>query len=587
MIGGTDRDVRGTAAAAAEHLDALATTYDGTCLRLYVNGVAGRRSSLATGSIVTSTGALKIGGNAIWGEWFHGLIDEVRVYNRALTRRRDPGGHDTADHATRTRRRRRRPATLDGDRRADARRAQLGRGDRQRRRRPLQRPSRHDRRLHAVRPRTGSRSRRARRYTDTVAAGTYYYRVTAEDAAGNVGPASNEVSVDVGDIDGAVRAGHADRSRRRRQGDARPGARRPTTSASPATTSSRHDARLHAHRREPDRAADGHRATRTPSAPARTSTGSPPRTRPATSAPPRTRRAATVTADTTAPSAAGRACRLGRRQHRQPELDGLDRRRRRRPLQRPPRHQRRLHAERREPDRPADRHQLRRHRARDRHLLLQGHRRGRRRQHQRRLERGDRDRRRRDGADRARARSTAASRAAPSTSAWGAATDNVGVVRYNVHRGTTSGFTPAAPPTGSRSRPGSATPTPASPAGTLLLQGHRRGRGRQHRPRLQHRQRDRRRHDRAERAGKPRRDRRRRPGASPGPPDGQRRRHPLQRPPLDHARLHAERGEPDRAADRHELHGHRPRRRHLLLQGDRRGRGRERQRPPRTRRPRP
>jgi concanavalin A-like lectin/glucanase superfamily protein len=28
---------------------------------------------------------LKIGGNAIWGEWFAGLIDEVRIYNRALT----------------------------------------------------------------------------------------------------------------------------------------------------------------------------------------------------------------------------------------------------------------------------------------------------------------------------------------------------------------------------------------------------------------------------------------------------------------------------------------------------------------------
>ena len=26
-----------------------------------------------------------IGGNAIWGEWFQGDIDEVRIYNRALT----------------------------------------------------------------------------------------------------------------------------------------------------------------------------------------------------------------------------------------------------------------------------------------------------------------------------------------------------------------------------------------------------------------------------------------------------------------------------------------------------------------------
>src|SRR5262249_31524776 len=30
-------------------------------------------------------GALRIGGNAIWGEYFNGLIDEVRIYNRALS----------------------------------------------------------------------------------------------------------------------------------------------------------------------------------------------------------------------------------------------------------------------------------------------------------------------------------------------------------------------------------------------------------------------------------------------------------------------------------------------------------------------
>jgi len=26
-----------------------------------------------------------LGGNAIWGEWFKGTLDEVRIYNRALT----------------------------------------------------------------------------------------------------------------------------------------------------------------------------------------------------------------------------------------------------------------------------------------------------------------------------------------------------------------------------------------------------------------------------------------------------------------------------------------------------------------------
>jgi hypothetical protein len=28
---------------------------------------------------------LRIGGNAVWGEYFAGSIDEVRIYNRALT----------------------------------------------------------------------------------------------------------------------------------------------------------------------------------------------------------------------------------------------------------------------------------------------------------------------------------------------------------------------------------------------------------------------------------------------------------------------------------------------------------------------
>src|SRR6185295_6744028 len=35
-------------------------------------------------TIATSGSPLRIGGNAIWGENFSGVIDEVRVYNRAL-----------------------------------------------------------------------------------------------------------------------------------------------------------------------------------------------------------------------------------------------------------------------------------------------------------------------------------------------------------------------------------------------------------------------------------------------------------------------------------------------------------------------
>jgi O-glycosyl hydrolase len=62
----------------------LASTYDGQFLRLYVNGTE-VASVPAAGTVEVSSGALRIGGNAIWGEFFAGLIDEVRIYNRALT----------------------------------------------------------------------------------------------------------------------------------------------------------------------------------------------------------------------------------------------------------------------------------------------------------------------------------------------------------------------------------------------------------------------------------------------------------------------------------------------------------------------
>jgi concanavalin A-like lectin/glucanase superfamily protein len=62
----------------------LALTYDGTRLRMYVDGR--RVSSLAaTGSILRTSHPLWIGGNRPYGEYFHGTIDEVRVYDRALS----------------------------------------------------------------------------------------------------------------------------------------------------------------------------------------------------------------------------------------------------------------------------------------------------------------------------------------------------------------------------------------------------------------------------------------------------------------------------------------------------------------------
>jgi glucose/arabinose dehydrogenase/PKD repeat protein len=83
-VAGAERRTLGPTVLPANTWTHLAATYDGAMLRLYVNGVQASARAMA-GPIATSTGLLRIGGNAVWGEYFRGLIDEVRVYSRALT----------------------------------------------------------------------------------------------------------------------------------------------------------------------------------------------------------------------------------------------------------------------------------------------------------------------------------------------------------------------------------------------------------------------------------------------------------------------------------------------------------------------
>jgi len=81
---GSESDTRGTAILAANTWTHLAATYDGTTLRLFVNGTQ-VSSKAVSGPIQTSGGTLDFGGNNVWGEWFAGSLDEIRLYNRALS----------------------------------------------------------------------------------------------------------------------------------------------------------------------------------------------------------------------------------------------------------------------------------------------------------------------------------------------------------------------------------------------------------------------------------------------------------------------------------------------------------------------
>ena len=84
IAGGSYADAFGTSTLPVSTWSFLTETYDGSTLRLYVNGTQ-VASTAHTGTIATSTNPLQIGGDSIYGQFFTGLIDNVRVYNTALT----------------------------------------------------------------------------------------------------------------------------------------------------------------------------------------------------------------------------------------------------------------------------------------------------------------------------------------------------------------------------------------------------------------------------------------------------------------------------------------------------------------------
>jgi len=190
------RSANGTAGPALNTWTHLATTYNGTVLVLYVNGVQAGQL-LTSGPILTSTGALRIGGNTIWAEWFQGQIDEVRVYDRALQ-----VAEIQADMARAVTNPDSSPPTAPGTLAAtggltsaqltwSAATDDVG----------IARYNVHRGTVAGFTPSAGNRIAQPTdtSYTDPVAPGAYFYKVTAEDAAGNVGPVSNEAGATVGD----------------------------------------------------------------------------------------------------------------------------------------------------------------------------------------------------------------------------------------------------------------------------------------------------------------------------------------------------------------------------------------------------
>ena len=81
---GRDIGVLGRKRIATGRWTHLASTWDSKRLRLFVNG-----KRVAGGKVArkgrTSRRPLRFGGNRLWREWFKGTIDEIRIYDRALT----------------------------------------------------------------------------------------------------------------------------------------------------------------------------------------------------------------------------------------------------------------------------------------------------------------------------------------------------------------------------------------------------------------------------------------------------------------------------------------------------------------------
>ena len=75
----------GSRRVAAEHVDTPGgDVRRGERCGMFVNGGQAGVAAVS-GALIGTDNPLRIGGNNVWGEWFAGQIDEVRIYNRALS----------------------------------------------------------------------------------------------------------------------------------------------------------------------------------------------------------------------------------------------------------------------------------------------------------------------------------------------------------------------------------------------------------------------------------------------------------------------------------------------------------------------
>jgi len=79
-----DEEVEGDIVLSTDIWYFIVCSYDGAQMKFYIDGTLRDSTSVSEGTIPNSGRDIWLGGNDVWGEFFEGIIDEVRIYNRAL-----------------------------------------------------------------------------------------------------------------------------------------------------------------------------------------------------------------------------------------------------------------------------------------------------------------------------------------------------------------------------------------------------------------------------------------------------------------------------------------------------------------------